>query len=90
MHENTRRRTEEESERILADARKTAERIAADAGAAVDQELLRAKRALRAEAADLALQLAADILREHVTDADQERLVDEFITRVESNSESAL
>lgn len=84
IRENTRRRAEDESERILAEARKSAERIHADASAAVDQELQRARRELRAEASDLALELAAQILRERVGDADRERLVDEFITRIET------
>jgi F-type H+-transporting ATPase subunit b len=88
IRETTRRRAEEESERILAEAHKSAERIQHDAAAAVDQELMRAQRALRAEAADLALQLAADILRQQVGDADRERLLDEFITRVEPGTEA--
>lgn len=89
IHETTRRRAEEETERILAEARRTAERIRADAAAAIDQELLRAKRELRVEATDLALELSADILGEHVTDGDRERLLDEFITRVEPGPDSA-
>jgi F-type H+-transporting ATPase subunit b len=88
IRETTRRRAEEESEHILAEAHKTAERIQTDAAAAVDQELLRAQRELRAEAADLALQLASDMLREQVADSDRERLLDEFITRVEPGSEA--
>ncbi|MBW2230379.1 MAG: F0F1 ATP synthase subunit B [Deltaproteobacteria bacterium] len=89
IHETTLRRAEEESERILAEAGKTAERIQADAASAVDQELLRAQRELRAEAADLALKMASEILREQVTGGDRERLLDEFITRVEPGSEAS-
>jgi len=89
IRESTRERAEDESERILADANKTAERIQTDAVAAVDQELQRAARELRSEAADLALELAAGILKERVTDTDRERLLDEFITRVESGSEAS-
>ncbi len=76
----------EESERLLAEARKSAERIHADAAAAIDQELQRARRELRAEASDLALKLAAEILRERVGESDRERLADEFITRIEASS----
>ncbi len=88
IRETTRRRAEEESERILAEANKTAARIQADATAAVEHELHRAQRALRAEAADLALELAGQLLREQVTDSDRERLLDEFITRVEPGPEA--
>lgn len=80
------RRAEEEADRILADARETADRIRRDAQAAVAQELRRARVALREEAADLALELAAHQLEQQVSAADRDRLVDEFITRVESNA----
>lgn len=85
IRETTRSRAEEESERILAEARKAAERIHADATAAVDQELRRAQIELKQEAANLALTAAADILREKIVEGDRERLMDEFITRVEPN-----
>ena len=85
IREEAGRRAEDEAERILADARATAERIRQDAQAAVAQELRRAQSALRDEAADLALELAARKLNEQVSDADRERLVDEFILRVEAN-----
>ena len=83
IRENAGRRADEEAERILADARATAERIRRDAKAAVDQELRRAQAELRKEAAHLALDLAARKLTESVTDGDRERLMDEFITRIE-------
>jgi F-type H+-transporting ATPase subunit b len=82
--ETSRRRADEECERILAEARKAAERIRADAHAAAEQELTRAREALRAEAADLAIKLAAELLDQNVGEGDRERLLDEFITRIES------
>lgn len=83
IQEAANRRAEEESERILAEARATAERIRSDAKAAVSQELHRAKLALREEAANLAMDIAVRKLDEQVGDADRERLMDEFITRIE-------
>ena len=79
-------RAHEESERIVAEAHAAADRIRRDAQAAVDQELRRAQTELRQEAASLALELAAGKLEEHVGDADRDRLMDEFITRVEPNT----
>ena len=76
-------RANEEAERILADARASAERIRKDAKAAIDQELRRAQAELADEAADLALELAGEKLKAVVSDGDRDRLVDEFITRVE-------
>jgi len=86
IRENAGRRAEEEAERILAEASAAAERIRNDAKAAVDQELRRAKDALHDEAANLALEIAARKLTENVGDGDRDRLMDEFITRVEPSS----
>jgi F-type H+-transporting ATPase subunit b len=82
-HATSHRLAEAERERILAEARSSAERIRRDATTAVDQELRRARASLRAEAADLALELAERILREELTGADRERLVAEFVERLE-------
>lgn len=88
IRELSRQRAEEESERILAKAREAADRIQADAIEASVQELMRAQRELRSEAAALAVELAAQILNEQVGDADRERLLDEFISRVEPHSDN--
>lgn len=84
IRRSARERAEAESRRILADAEASASRIRADAVAAVDQEARRARQSLRAEAAQLAIDLATDLLRQHVSDADRKRLVDEFIVQVEA------
>ncbi len=83
IRSNARRRAEEERDQILAAARDTAERIKNDAVASVDQELRRAQEELRHEAADLSIDLAANLLRNQVDERDRDRLMDEFITRVE-------
>lgn len=83
IRDATRRAAEAERDRILADARATAERIRQSAAAVAERELGQAREALRREAADLAVELAAKILREQVNDGDRTRLVDEFIGRIE-------
>lgn len=85
IKEAARRRAAAERDHILADAEATAERLRNDAHAAIDHEVARARSALRAEAADLATRLAADLLRTNVTEADQRKLVDEFVARVEAS-----
>jgi len=75
-------RAEAERASLLADARAAAERIRADAANAVEHELRRARAGLREEASQLAIELAAGILREKVTAQDRDRLIDEFIERV--------
>ena len=81
-----RQRAQQEHDRILADARRAAERIKSDAGNAVERELRRAQVRLREEATGLAIELAADLLRDKVLDADRDRLMDEFISRIERTS----
>jgi len=78
-----RERAEAEREHILADARANATRIEQTARLAVEQELRRAREQLRDEASELAVELAAGLLRDQVTEADRDRLLDEFIARVE-------
>ena len=79
-------RASDEADRIVADAQASAERIRTDAQAAIDQELRRAQASLREEAADLALELAAGKLEGEVADSDRDRLIDEFITRIEPST----
>jgi F-type H+-transporting ATPase subunit b len=81
-----RRAAESEGDRILAEAHASADRIRQSAIAVAERELHQAREALRREAADLAVELAAKILREQVNDGDRTRLVDEFIGRVERES----
>lgn len=78
-----RERAETEREHILAAAQESAARVRRDATTAIEREVRRAHDRLREEASDLAVELAAGILREQVGPADRERLLDEFITRVE-------
>jgi F-type H+-transporting ATPase subunit b len=83
IRRTSRERAESEREHILADAREGAARIEQTARTAIEQELRRAREQLRDEASDLAVELAAGLLREQVTQADRDRLLDEFIARVE-------
>ena len=52
----------------------------------VEQELRRAQKELREEASSLAIELAAQILEQQVGEPDRDRLMDEFISRVESGA----
>ena len=79
-----RERAETEREHILAAAQESAERVRRDATTAIEREVRRAHDRLREEASDLAVELAAGMLREQVGPSDRERLLDEFITRVEN------
>lgn len=82
IRDTARQRAEAERDHILADARAAAERIERDAAAAIDQEVRRSQQLLREEAADLATELAAGLLRDQVSEDDRSRLLDEFIARI--------
>jgi F-type H+-transporting ATPase subunit b len=77
-------RTEGEAEkvRIIAEARVTAEKIKEQAAQAANQEVFRARTELRAEAVRLAVELAEQSIREKIVQADQDRLVGEYLTKV--------
>jgi F-type H+-transporting ATPase subunit b len=77
---------EAEKERILAQARQTAERIRKEGKISIARELENARSELRAEAADLAIEFAREILAQQVNDADRAKLLDGFIQGLESAS----
>jgi len=84
----SRQRAEAERERIIQDARATAERIRNDATVAVELELRRAREILREEATQLAIELAGERLSREVTEDDRDRLIDEFIGLIASTPNS--
>ncbi len=84
----SRQRAEAERERIVEDARANAERIRRDATTAIELELRRAREILREEATQLAIKLAGERLSRELTEADRDRLIDEFIDRIASTPDS--
>ena len=85
IHSTARQRAELERDRIVEAARAAATRIRHDAGVAVEHELRRAREQLREDAANLAVELAGDLLREQLDDADRKRLLDEFIDTIQGS-----
>jgi F-type H+-transporting ATPase subunit b len=74
---------EREKERILVKAREEAQRIKNEAEFTAKQELRKAQAALREEAAALTVELAEKIIRQTITSEDQERILHDYLTRVE-------
>ncbi len=73
---------EAEKQRIIAEAREAAVKIAAQAAQSADQEVLKARAELRAEAARLAVELAAGKLSGAVQKADHDRFVQDYLGKV--------
>jgi F-type H+-transporting ATPase subunit b len=73
---------EAERAAALERARQAAERIREDSRRTADQEIARARRELRDEAATLATRLAGELLRQGITPDDDKRIVGEFVERI--------
>ena len=76
------REGELERERIIAQAKESAEKIRTDAEKSAGFEIARAKAELKAEATRLAVELAEGLLKKNFTDKDQSRLLDEYMKKV--------
>ncbi|MRR54526.1 MAG: hypothetical protein EG822_08450 [Deltaproteobacteria bacterium] len=73
---------EAEKNRIIQEAKEAAERVRRHAQLAAHQEIQQATARLQAETARLAIELATASLKQSVTRADQDRFVDEYLTKV--------
>jgi len=71
-----------EKERIIEDARKTAEKMKEDTQARMEQEFNKASRELRIEAVRLSTQMAGELLRKNIQADDHEALVKDYIEKV--------
>jgi F-type H+-transporting ATPase subunit b len=76
---------EAEHARVIAAANEGADRMRRDAELTAESDLARARRELRAEAAKLATELAGQMIQDKVNDAERERLLRDFIARVQAS-----
>jgi len=76
----------EEKEKIIEDARLTAEKMKEDAKARIEQEYKKAINELRAEATELSVQMAEDILKENIKKEDHDAMVGDFLDRMVSRN----
>jgi F-type H+-transporting ATPase subunit b len=76
------REGEQEKERIIAEARIAAQKIAAQAAQSAEQETVKARAELRAEAARLAVEIATGKLTGAIQKADHDRFVGEYLDKV--------
>jgi F-type H+-transporting ATPase subunit b len=68
--------------RIIEEAKGVAEKLQEQAKKNVAHEFQMAKQQLRAEMAEEAVAMAEDIIRKHIDEEDQKRIVDEYLTKV--------
>lgn len=73
---------EAEKAKIIEKAHLTATHMKQEADAAIQQEIKNAKKVIREEVAELSAKMAEDLLKKHIKDSDQQRLVDEYLAKV--------
>ena len=74
-----------EEQRIAAAATADRERLLEQTRREIDLQVRLAKKEILEHAADLSVQLATDRIRKEVTPADQDRLVDRYLSQVKEN-----
>ena len=82
LHAAIIREGEQEKERIIAEAKVAAQKIAAQAAQSAEQETIKARAELRAEAARLAVEIATGKLTGAIQKADHDRFVGEYLDKV--------
>ncbi len=73
-----------EKEKIIENARLTSEKMKKDAGARMEQDLKKARGQLRAEAVELSVQMAEEILRKNIEKDDHENMVKDYLKNINS------
>ena len=76
------REGELERDRIIAQAKESAEKIRNEAEKTAGFEVAKAKAELKAEATRLAVELAEDLLKKNFSTKDESRLLDEYMKKV--------
>jgi F-type H+-transporting ATPase subunit b len=71
-----------EKELLIAESEKMTEDILVSAKENIDSELLKAKEALRKEAALMAVELAEKLVRENISKEDRARIIEDYLSKV--------
>jgi F-type H+-transporting ATPase subunit b len=89
LRRNLKIEAEGEKARLVATAEERATRIKAETAFLIEQQVREADQRLRRESADAALKIAEEILRRSIGSADQQRLLDTFVSDVERRPDAA-
>lgn len=85
LAQEIRREVETEKERITADARESIVKMKEHASFTMEQEIKKARIEIKREVANLAMEMAADLLTREIKPEDQERLVKGYIDNLRLN-----
>lgn len=75
-----------DAERMQADTDKAIERLARESEIHIQQEVRKAEQTIRESAVRATLEAAEALIKDRITDADQRRLVDQYISNLEKNT----
>jgi F-type H+-transporting ATPase subunit b len=78
-----------EKERIVREAQEKAERLQRDAQFLLEQELKQLKIDLTRETVEVAVAAAEELLKQRVTQADHDRLAEDFLAQLQAQSKTA-
>jgi F-type H+-transporting ATPase subunit b len=71
-----------EKQKIIEDAEKTAKKMKEDASARIEQEMKKATEQLKAQAVELSVKMAEEILKRSITKDDHKAMVEDYINKV--------
>ena len=71
-----------EKQKIIEDAEKTAKKMKEDAQTRIEQEMKKATDQLKAQAVDLSVKMAEEVLKRSITEDDHKSMVKEYIDKV--------
>ncbi len=78
-----------DADRMKADADKAIERMARESEVTIEQEIRKAEAVIRASAVQATLEAAESLIKDRITDADQRRLVDQYVSNLEKTTPTA-
>ena len=82
IYKQIRAEGEIEKKRIIEEAMKLAEKIKEQTRFTAEQEIKKAREEIKGEIAQVAVEMAEEILRNEMTAADHERLIKEYLEKV--------
>jgi len=82
MRTELKKSADAETEKVVANADRMALTMVEAAKVAAEQELRKAKIALKNEAVEMAVQLAESLIREKINDADRKRIAEDYLVKV--------
>jgi F-type H+-transporting ATPase subunit b len=83
LKESIQEQGEIERKEILKQAEITSEKVRAEARESIELESARARRAIQSEAITLALDIAEELIKQHISSSDKDKIIENFVKRMD-------